>query len=170
VVVQSSAYQQQRTLAQAERFLEEVRQDLERARLAGLTTPPRLRSIHERPGHATPEYRTLMIPPLPGQHTLSPEVLSAAIACFAAKCPADRLVLVMDAERQDGDASSPVLIAEARDHAGTRLFLMQPYTCCDRGLTWATPVAGGWVDPGAEDMILDAAFSRPAGRRIGTSP
>jgi hypothetical protein len=159
VPVPNGALQQERTRNYADRFLEEMRRDLERMVSAGMDCLPRLRSVHERAGHATAEFRTLVIPALPGSGGLSPAVLSATIAYFAAKRAPDRLVLAMDALRQDeAGENQPVLIAEARDHAGTRLFRMQPYRIEEGRIRWEEPLNGGWVDPGVEDLILDGAF------------
>lgn len=156
--VHSYARVRERTQALAERFLEEVRHDFERTRLAGSDILPRLRCVHERVGHATPEFRTLVIPPPPGG-AVSPDVLSASIAYYAAQRTPDRLLLALDALHDPGDGEArPVLIAEARDQAGTRLFLMQPYRPGPRKLVWEEPLTGGWVDPADEEMILDAAF------------
>jgi len=146
----------ERVLAFATRFLDEVREDIARARMDDSDTPPRIRSVHERPGHATPEFRTLTIPIPDGFGGMSPEVLSGAIARFAASKKPDCLLLAFDAENGDG----PVLIAEARCRYGTRLFWMQPYTVGgSHGVEWGEPVGGGWNDPGEEEMILDGAFS-----------
>jgi hypothetical protein len=145
----------ERVLAFATRFLDEVREDLARNRMDGMDTPPRIRSVHERPGHATPEFRTLTIPIPDGFGGLSPEVLSGAIARFASSKKPDCLLLVMEAENHDG----PVLIAEARCRYGTRLFWMQSYTAAASHVEWGEPAGGGWNDPGEEEMILDAAFS-----------
>ena len=141
----------ERVLAFATRFLDEVRDDISRARMDGSDTPPRIRSVHERPGHATPEFRTLSIPVPDAFGGLSPEVLSGAIARFAASKKPDCLLLAFDAENEDG----PVLIAEARCRYGTRLFWMQPYTAGGSHVEWGDPADGGWSDPGDEEMILD---------------
>ena len=145
----------ERVLTFAARFLEEVRDDLCRCKMDGSDAPPMIRSVHERPGHATPEYRTLTIPIPDGYGGLSPDVLSGAIAKFAAGKKPDCLLLAFEAENGDG----PLLIAEARCRYGTRLFWMQPYAITDTRLEWGEPVNGGWNDPGGEEMILDAAFS-----------
>ena len=145
----------ERTLRMAHEFLEETRRDMERAAAEGADLPPRIRTVHERPGHATPEYRTLTIPIPEGYGGLSPDVLSGAIAKFAAGKKADVLLLALEAENGDG----PLLIAEARCRYGTRLFWMQPYAVTDTRVEWGEPVNGGWNDPGSEEMILDAAFS-----------
>ena len=42
-----------------------------------------IRNVHERPGHATPEYHTLTIPSPTAYGGLSPDVLSGTIAEFA---------------------------------------------------------------------------------------
>lgn len=155
----SSSLEPQRTQLYADGFLQEMRSAIEQAVKSGLDSPPRLRSVHERPGHATPEFRTLVIPAPPGMTTLSPRALSATIAYFAAKRTPDRLVLAMDALQDDGTGQPvPVLIAEARDLAGTRLFRVQPYRVERGTVRWADARDGGWCDPGAEEMILDAAF------------
>ncbi|HEU4455178.1 MAG TPA: hypothetical protein VFR81_19095 [Longimicrobium sp.] len=153
----SRIMQFERVLSFATRFLEEVRGDIERARMEGSDTPPRLRCIHERPGHATPEFRTLNIPVPEGLGGLSPDVLSGIISRYAEQKRPDCLLLALEAETADG----LVLIAEARCKFGTRMFWMQPYTVTDRHVKWGDPMADGWRDPGEEEMILDAAFPRP---------
>ncbi|HEX8904386.1 MAG TPA: hypothetical protein VF771_06060 [Longimicrobiaceae bacterium] len=150
----SRIHQMERVLAFATRFLDEVRDDISRARMDGSDTPPRIRSVHERPGHATPEFRTLTIPIPDAFGGLSPEVLSGAIARFAASKKPDCLLLAFEAENGDG----PVLIAEARCRYGTRLFWMQPYAAAETHVEWGDPAGEGWNDPGEEEMILDAAF------------
>ncbi len=162
----------ERTLGAATRFLEEMRAEIERAAVAGETVPPRLRCVHERQGHATPEYRTLAIPVPDGLAGASPEVLSAAIARFAAQKVPSVLLLAMDLMLDSGDGPAPVLVSEARDAAGSRLFWMQPYRVEEGRVVWEEPVEGEWRDPGEEELILDAAFHalppRPpkrAGRR-----
>jgi hypothetical protein len=145
----------ERVLGFATRFLDEVRDDISRARMDGSDTPPRVRSVHEKPGHATPEFRTLSIPVPDGFGGLSPEVLSGVIARYAASKKPDCLLLAFEAENGDG----PVLIAEARCRYGTRLFWMQPYTAAATHVEWGEPVGEGWNDPGEEEMILDAAFT-----------
>lgn len=153
----SRIMQIERVLSFATRFLEEVRGDIERARMEGSDTPPRLRCIHERPGHATPEFRTLNIPVPEGLGGLSPDVLSGIISRYAEQKRPDCLLLALEAETADG----LVLIAEARCKFGTRMFWMQPYKVTDRRVDWGDPMADGWRDPGEEEMILDAAFPRP---------
>lgn len=155
-MARSRIVQMERTLGFATRFLEEVREDIGRAVAEGADTPPRLRSIHERAGHATPEFRTLTIPIPEGIGGASPEVLSGTIARYAATKTPDCLLLALEAITDDG----PVLIAEARDRAGTRLFWMQPYAAVSRRVSWQEPMQGGWTDPDGEEMILDAAFTR----------
>jgi hypothetical protein len=159
VPARSGLLDRERTQAYADSFLREMREAIEQAVRSGLDSSPRLRSVHERPGHATPEFRTLVIPVPPGTSGLSPQALSATIAYFAGKRSPDRLVLAMDAlQDEGGSGSQPVLLAEARDLMGTRLFWMQGYRV-ERGLVrWEEPSEGGWMDPGAEEMILDAAF------------
>ena len=145
----------ERVLTFAARFLEEVRDDIHRCKMDGSDTPPRIRSVNERSGHATPEFRTLTIPIPDGYGGMSPDVLSGAIAKFAGTRRPDTLILAFEAENDDG----PLLIAEARCRHGTRLFWMQPFAWTDSKLAWGEPVTGGWQDPGDEEMILDAAFS-----------
>lgn len=152
----SRIMQMERVLSFATRFLEEVRNDVGRAKMDGSDTPPRLHCVHERPGHATPEFRTLNIPVPDGFGGLSPEVLSGIISRYAAQKKPDCLILALEAETDDG----LVLIAEARCKFGTRLFWMQPYTASGSQVRWGEPVSGGWRDPGDEEMILDAAFSK----------
>ncbi len=154
----------ERTLGAATRFLDEMRAEVARAAADGGSVPPRIRCIHERPGHATPEYRTLAIPVPDGLAGASPEILSGAIARYAAeKCP-DGLLLAMDLVIDRGSGPGPVLVAEARDGTGTRLFWMQPYRMVGAGCVWEEPLEGGWRDPGEEEMILDAAFEVVAAR------
>ena len=148
--------QMERVLSFATRFLDEVRDDLSRAKMDGSDTPPRLRCVHERPGHATPEFRTLNIPIPERMVGVSPEVLSGSIAQYAADKKPDCLMLALEAE-MDG---RPVLIAEARCKYGTRLFWMQPFEVLATHVEWGEPLAGGWRDPEDEEMILDASFPR----------
>jgi len=152
-----------RTLHAADRFLNDVRREIERAVAAECCTPPRLRSVHERPGHATPEYRNLAIPIPDGLGGAPPDVLSATIACYAEQKRPDRLLLAIDAATTAANgATRPVLIVEARDRAATRLFWMQSYRVDGKRVTtWDEPAGGGWRDPGDEQMILDAAFESP---------
>ena len=145
----------ERILGFATRFLEEVRDDISRSKMDGSDTPPRVRSVHENPGHATPEFRTLTIPIPDSFGGLSPEVLSGAIAKFASTKRPDCLLLVFEAENEDG----PIVIAEARCRYGTRLFWVQPYTVTGAHVEWGEPLTGGWADPGEEEMILDASFA-----------
>jgi hypothetical protein len=153
----------ERVLGFATRFLEEVRDDIARSRMDDTDTPPRIRSVHERPGHATPEFRTLSIPIPDGFGGLSPEVLSGAIARYAGGKKPDCILLVFEAENGDG----PVLIAEARCRYGTRLFWMQPFNVAATHVEWGDPVGGGWRDPGDEEMILDAAFTGAKPAAVG---
>lgn len=144
----------ERTLGFATRFLSEVRDDLGRTLLDGMNMPPRIRSVHEAPGHATPEFRTLNIPIPDELGGVSPEILSGVIARFSADKKPDRLLLAFEAQ-MDGES---VLIAEARDRAGTRLFWMQAFRAEGTHVEWSEPHGGGWRDPGDEEMILDASF------------
>lgn len=155
----------ERVLQWARLFLEEVRAEIEQAARSGTDVPPRLRSVHERPGHATPEYRTLAIP-IDASVGASPEVLSGTIARFARAKPATCLILVLDAVMNTASGEpQPVLIGEARDRDGCRLFLMQPFHRDGSGaVAWGDPLEGGWREPGAEEMILDAAFELPMPR------
>lgn len=156
----SRMLQMERTLGFATRFLEEVRHDIGKAAPDGSGTPPRIRSLHERAGHATPEFRTLNIPVSDDLGGASPEVLSGCIAHYAAQKKPDRLFLAFEAEM----GGSPVLIAEAGDRMGTRLFWVQPYRVEGRKVVWGEPLDGGWRDPGEEEMILDASYpNRPRG-------
>lgn len=155
--------QQERTRRLAAAFLDEYRRDLERATAGGADLPPRLRSVHARPGHATPEYRTHAIPIPAGMGEASPEVLSGLIARYAALKPPVCLLLALEAVVQMGEADAGrVLIAEARDAAGTRLFYVQPFRAERKEVAWGEPDGGGWRDPGDDEMVLDAAFSPPA--------
>jgi len=153
--------QTERTLGMATRFLDEVKGDIGRAAKEGADIPPRLRSVHEKPGHATPEFRTVAIPVPDGMEGVSPEILSGTIARYAQSRKPDCLLLAMEAELDaGGEGNRPVLIAEARDRAGTRMYWMQPYRAAGSRVDWEEPLAGGWADPGEAEMILDAAFPR----------
>jgi hypothetical protein len=160
-VARSRMQQIERTLGMATRFLDEVRGDIGRAALEGADIPPRLRSVHEKPGHATPEFRTVAIPVPDGLGSVPPEILSGTIAKYAQTRKPDCLMLAMEAEMDaDGKGSRTVLIAEARDRAGTRMYWMQPYSPAGSRVDWDEPLTGGWCDPGEAEMILDAAFKR----------
>ena len=148
-----------RTLEQAHSFLEEVRRDLALAARDGRDLEPRIRYAIERQGHATPEYRTLAIPIPSAMGGASPEVLSGAIASYFEKRSPTCLMLALDAILADSQGEAePVLICEARDRAGTRLFYLQPFGVDDGKVVWGEPYEGGWRDPGGEEMILDSAF------------
>lgn len=166
-MARSRMHQLERTLGMATRFLDEVRSDIGRAALEGADIPPRLRSVHEKPGHATPEFRTLAIPVPEGLGGVPPEILSGTIARYAESKKPDCLMLAMEAE-MDGDAegSRTVLIAEARDRAGTRMYWMQPFRPAGTRVDWEEPLTGGWCDPGEAEMILDAAFGRAEPREM----
>lgn len=138
----------------ADRFLADVRREMEQAADRGTDFPPRIRTVHTRAGHATPEYRTLAIP----VQGASPEMLSGLIARYVASKPACRAFLVLDAVQEGGPEPTSVLIVEARDRWGTRLFLMQRYHLENARLQWENPLAAEWRDPEEEEMILDAAF------------
>jgi len=146
----------ERVLGFAARFVEEVRDDLGHAKMDGSDTPPRIRCVHERPGHASPEFRTLSIPVPDGLGGVSPDILSGAIAKYAATKKPDCLLLAFEAETEE---HGPVLIAEARCRYGTRMFWVQPYRLEPTHVEWGDPLDGGWRDPGDEEMILDAAFT-----------
>jgi hypothetical protein len=150
---------QERTLRLAHEFVKETRSELARAAAEGADLPARIRTVHDRTGHASPEYRTLYVPIPMGAEGSSPSVLSGAIASYAARRPPACLLLTLDVigTADDGSPQS-ILIAEARDRTGTRMFMIQPFEIVDRRITWHEPVEGGWRDPGAEEMILDAAF------------
>lgn len=171
MLVQSGSLQQERTRAHADHFLVEMRSEIARCAAQEQSFVPRLRSVHERAGHATPEFRTLLISSPDRVGPISPELLSVSIAHYARQRPPDRLVLVLDAVRttEPGETMS-VLIGEARDLAGTRLFFVQPYVIGADGVGWGEPLGGAWRDPGEEEMILDAAFSERAVMRTKRSP
>ena len=143
----------------AEAFLAEVQRDLARATAAGCDLPPRLRSVHVRAGHATPEYRTLEIPPTPGSASPSPDALSAMIAQYAAVRFPCCLMLTLDGISEGADGTPrPILIAEARDVVGTRAFWMQGFRAVEGRIEWEAPIGGGWQDPADQELILDLAF------------
>ena len=150
---------QERTLRLAHNFVEEARSDLERAVTEGSDIPPRIRTMHERPGHASPEYRTLAVPIPQGAEGSSPEVLSSSIASYARRRRPNCILLTLDVTGTGEDGSpQQLLIAEARDREGTRMYMLQPFTVEERRIRWQEPLNGGWQDPGEEEMILDAAF------------
>jgi hypothetical protein len=143
----------------ARAFLAEVRRDLEKATAAGCDLPPRLRSVHVRAGHATPEYRTLAIPTTPGDDP-SPDVLSGLIARYAAVRSPSCMILALDGLSLGDDGQPrPILIAEARDALGNRVFWMQPFRAVEGKIEWEEAVGGGWQDPGEQELILDLAFA-----------
>jgi hypothetical protein len=148
----------ERTLELADAFLKDVRHDLAAATAQRFDLAPRIRTMHTRPGHATPEYRTLAIPSPPAGAT-STTFLSLAIAHYARTKSPCAIVLAFEATLESGEGGpSTVLISEARDRWGTRLFFVQPYQIRGERLLWGEPVGGGWRDPGEEEMILDSAF------------
>jgi hypothetical protein len=148
----------ERTLELADAFLKDVRHDLAAATVQRFDLAPRIRTMHTRPGHATPEYRTLAIPSPPTGET-STTFLSLAIAHYARMKSPCAIVLAFEATLEGGEEGpGTVLIAEARDRWGTRLFYIQPYRTREDRLAWGEPVGGGWRDPGEEEMILDSAF------------
>ena len=163
-MARSTLLQLERTLHHATRFVDEMRSDLERAARDGADLPPRIRSVHETPGHTTPEFRTLNIPIPDGAGVLPVDVLSGAIARYADEKRPDRMLLAMEAE-MDGH---PVLIAEARDRAGSRLFWVQPFRRAAAEIAWGDPLNGGWADPGEEEMILDESFAHLPAPRVST--
>ncbi len=165
-MARSNTAQLERTLEMATRFLDEVRRDIEKAATEGTDTPPRLRSVHEKFGQSSPEYRTLVIPVPQAGGGASPEILSSTIARYAADKSPERLLLALEAVMEDEEGGTrQVLIAEARDQAGTRVFWMQPFRITQQRVEWDEPLEGGWRDPGKEEMILDAAYTRRAGER-----
>jgi hypothetical protein len=158
-VGRSRTQQIERTLTMATRFLDEVRDDIGRAARDGGDIAPRIRSVHERAGHATPEFRTLAIP-LPDGFDAPPDALSGTIAHYARQRAPDCLLLAMEARVQEGEGDPrTLLIAEARDRAGTRMYWMQPFRPGAAAVDWEEPMEGGWRDPGEAEMILDAAFA-----------
>jgi hypothetical protein len=159
--LRKGSQQRERILAMADAFLAEARRDLERAASLGCDLPPRLRSVHSRPGHATPEYRTRAIPPDPAGNPLSPDTLSEMIARYTALKPPSCAMLAMDGiSTVGGGDERPVLIAEVRDAESTRAFWMQTYRTVGGSVKWDDPVAGGWQDPADNELILDLAFAR----------
>jgi hypothetical protein len=154
--------QAERVLEMAHAFLQEVRRDMEKAAAEGNDLPPRLRMVQARPGHASPEYRTLAIPVPAGGEGSSPEILSSLIARYMAEKPATCLLLALDVLGADEKGrQQPLLIAEARDRFGTRFFMMQPFRVEKGSIRWEEPMGGGWQDPAGEEMILDASFASP---------
>jgi hypothetical protein len=144
----------------AHEFLREARVDLVRAATDGSDLPPRIRIVHDRPGHASPEFRTLAVPIPDDAAGASPSVLSSTIAQYARRHPPSCLMLVLDVVGTGDDGTpQPLLIAEARDRLGHRLFIVQPFKIDDGRVSWGEPMEGGWRDPGDDEMIIDAAFS-----------
>jgi len=158
-VPRSRSSQTEWVLRQATRFLEDARREVERAAHHGSDFPPRIRTVHERPSHSTPEYRNLAIHVPPHLGGASPEALSEMIAQHVGSKPPSCLLLALEAERQEGGEVSSVLIAEVRDRHRTRMFWMQPFTREGGRVRWEEALDGGWRDPGEEEMILDAAFA-----------
>lgn len=158
--MRNSLQTQERTLRLAHEFLEETRTDLARAIAADSDLPPRIRTVVERSGHASPEFRTLAVPIPEGGEGASPSILSDAIARYVSVRRPHCLLLTLDVLGLD-DAGEPqrLLIAEARDRSGTRFFLVQPFEVDDGRIRWKEPIEGGWRDPGDEEMILDASFA-----------
>ena len=151
---------QERTLRLAHDFIEETRRDLEQAARQSADLPPRIRMVHERSGHASPEFRTLAVPIPEGAEGGSPEVLSSAIARYAVRQHPNCILLALDVVGTGANGGvQPLLIAEARDREGTRLFLMQPFDIAENQVRWDDPLEGGWRDPGENEMILDQAFT-----------
>lgn len=134
-----------------------------RAATDGSDLPPRLRTVHERQGHASPEFRTLNIPVPESANGSSPVLLSALIARYAQAHAPDALLLVTELVSEGPDGSpQTILVAEARDASGVRLFWKQPFTLNGASLEWGEPETGGWQDPEDQEMILDAAFGAAA--------
>lgn len=153
--------QPQRVLEMAHAFLEEVRRDLERGAAEGSDLPPRLRLVHHRAGQAAPELRTLALQVPEGAEGSSPEVLSGLISRYVADKPKTMLLLALEVVGAGEDGSpQPLLIAEAREKSGIRFFMMHPFQIREGVVEWLEPLGGGWQDPGAEEMILDASFNR----------
>lgn len=149
----------ERLLRLAHDFVLETRRDLAHAVADGSDLPPRVRVVHERPGHPSPEFRTLAVPLDEDAAGASPTVLSDAIAAYAARARPSCLLFAADVIGSDENGDPmPLLIAEARDRSGVRLFMVQPFRVQDGRITWNEPLEGGWRDPGSEEMILDAAF------------
>jgi hypothetical protein len=162
-VGRSRAQQSDRTLVMATRFLEDIRREILHAAQQGADIEPRVRSVHERQGHATPEFRTLAIPIPEGVGAMAPDALSGTIARYARRYAPDCLLLALEAETEAADGSSrTLLIAEARDRKGTRMYWMQPFRSSRGAVDWDEPLEGGWRDPGEAEMVLDEAFAGEA--------
>jgi hypothetical protein len=67
-------------------------------------------------------------------------------------------MLVLDIVATENSEPRALLVGEARDRAGTRLFIVQPFSVKDRRVVWGDPLDGGWRDPGEDEMIIDEAF------------
>lgn len=147
----------------ATRFLDETRRDVERAIGEGADLPPRMRVADSRPGHATPEFRTFLVPLPEDAGGASPEVLAQVVSRYGRNRTASCLFLTFDVLMDRGGTTEQVLVMEARDRAGTRLFWMQPFHVRGRTVHWGEPEEGGWQDPGAAEMILDSAFGGAGG-------
>jgi hypothetical protein len=160
-VGRSGVARRSRTEELAEAFLADTRRELERATAQGSDLPARIRCVHDRPGHATPEFRTVAVPIPPGAEGASPEVLSRVIASYASRSAPAAILLALDVLAQDESGNPcPLLIAEGRDVNGVRLFFMQPFEKVGQRIAWGEPRTAGWMDPGQEEMILDAAFEQ----------
>jgi hypothetical protein len=163
-VPRSRSAQLEWVLRQATRFLDDIRREIEKTSAHHSDFPPRLRMVHERPNHATPDYRNLAIHVPAHLGGASPEALSELIAQHAGRRPPTCLLLGLEAEQEAGEVPRSLLIAEVRDRAGTRLFWMQPFSRRDTEVIWEEALEGGWRDPGAQEMILDAAFTQATPR------
>jgi hypothetical protein len=164
-VPRSRSAQAEWVLRQATRFLEDSRREVERAALHGSDFPPRLRTVHERPNHSTPEYRNLAIRVPDHLGGASPDALSELIAHYAGKRPPSCLLLALEVEQTGDGENRSLFIAEVRDRQGTRMFWMQPFDREGTAVKWGDSEEGGWRDPGEEEMILDAAFTRSEAAR-----
>lgn len=157
----------------ATRFLDEMREAVATAVARGAEVPPRFRSVHETLGHATPEYRTVAIPIPPELGAVSPQILSTTIAHFAADKHPDALALAFPAVCTGDDGKQqPVLISELRDAHGFRRYRICRYAVRRGRVVWQDRAedASRWLDPGEEEMVLDAAFAAAAVEEVELEP
>jgi hypothetical protein len=87
-------------------------------------------------------------------------VLSGLIARYARERLPQAAMLALELQRSGADGEvETIIVAEACNRAGVRLFWTQAYAVVDGGVEWTEPEEGGWQDPGKEEMILDATFA-----------
>jgi hypothetical protein len=160
-VNQEPKVQQGRTLRWAQVFLDEIKCTIERACYSEQDVMlPRMRAVHERRGHATPEFRTAVIPVAGEAAGQFPELLGRTLAQYARTRPPVALLLAIGLVGigRNGQPTN-LLILEAHDGKGTRRCWKQGYATGSRTVSWDAPELEGWFEPGEDEMILDIAFA-----------